>query len=140
MKNVEINVFDINEFVQFINKYNKFYNFNINTNNIWYINKLQQLFNENKVYGSQEIIDILLNYLKNITNKHKNTTFLYWNARGYSFDEYKKIILNKHKKQLFILIKMIYLILLLGINKYSFNLNNISFKFSKKYLEELETQ
>ena len=77
MKKVEINVFDINEFIQFINKYNKFYNFNINTNNTQYINKLQQLFSENKVYGSQEIIDILLNYLKNITNKHKNTTFLY---------------------------------------------------------------
>ena len=58
MKKVEINVFDINEFIQFINKYNKFYNFNINTNNTQYINKLQQLFSENKVYGSQEIIDI----------------------------------------------------------------------------------
>ena len=31
MKKVEINVFNINEFIQFINKYNKFYNFNINT-------------------------------------------------------------------------------------------------------------
>lgn len=61
MKKVEINVFNINEFIQFINKYNKFYNFNINTNNTQYINKLQQLFNENKIYGSQEIIDILLN-------------------------------------------------------------------------------
>ena len=59
MKKVEINVFNINEFIQFINKYNKFYNFNINTNNTQYINKLQQLFNENKIYGSQEIIDIL---------------------------------------------------------------------------------
>ena len=65
MKKVEINVFNINEFIQFINKYNKFYNFNINTNNTQYINKLQQLFNENKIYGSQEIIDILLNYLRN---------------------------------------------------------------------------
>ena len=64
MKKVEINVFNINEFIQFINKYNKFYNFNINTNNTQYINKLQQLFNENKIYGSQEIIDILLNYLR----------------------------------------------------------------------------
>ena len=62
MKKVEINVFNINEFIQFINKYNKFYNFNINTNNTQYINKLQQLFNENKIYGSQEIIDIFLNY------------------------------------------------------------------------------
>ena len=34
MKKVEINVFNINEFIQFINKYNKFYNFNINTNNL----------------------------------------------------------------------------------------------------------
>ena len=49
MKKVEINVFNINEFIQFINKYNKFYNFNINTNNTQYINKLQQLFNENKI-------------------------------------------------------------------------------------------
>ena len=54
MKKVEINVFDINEFIQFINKYNKFYNFNINTNNTQYMNKVQQLFSENKVYGSQE--------------------------------------------------------------------------------------
>ena len=132
MKKVEINVFNINEFIQFINKYNKFYNFNINTNNTQYINKLQQLFNENKIYGSQEIIDILLNYLRNITNKHKNTTFLYWNVRGYSFDEYKNFILNKYKKTVVYFNKDDIFNSFIKDNKYSFNLNNIS--FIKKFI------